>query len=112
MPAKDGGAAALDRAEGDVLDRGEPMRAAIPVAVRADNVRQLQPRGHGTHGSGRRRARGTARQEVEPRGLRGERGVCQMPVPRRRLDRAVAQQPLDGVDVDARFEQVRGKRVT
>jgi len=43
MPAKDGGAAALDRAEGDVLNRGEPMRAAIPVAVRADNVRQLQP---------------------------------------------------------------------
>ena len=82
-----------------MLDGGEAMRPPLRVAVGAHNVRQLEPRdrdrraprGHGAHDSDRRKDRRRAVEQVQARRLGRERGVCQMPVPRGRLDRPMPQ---------------------
>jgi len=59
MPAEDGGAAGLDRAQHSLLDGGEAVRATVRVAMGAHDVRELHSRTddrdrrahwHGAHG--------------------------------------------------------------
>ena len=119
MSAQEGGPAGRDRPKRPGLDRREPVRPAIRLAVGPHNVRELQPRAadrdrrahrHGTHGLPQRR-RGEPLQQIERR-VRPHLCVAgQLKVARRRTDVPVPKQPLDRVDVDTGFEQVRRERM-
>ena len=120
MPAEDGGAAGRDRPERHVLDRREAVRPTIRVAVRPHDVRELQPRTRRARPPcpSARRTRGQLCGGGANRASRssGESGAHlrvprQLQVARRRADVAVPEQPLNRVEVDAGFEQVRRKRV-
>ena len=119
VPAENGGAAGRDRPERPVLDRREPVRPTIALAMGAHNVGELKPRPdgrdrrarrHDAHGSTLRR-RGKPCQEIE-RGVGADlRMARQLEVAGRRTDVAVSEQALNGVDVDASLEEVRRERV-
>ena len=104
-----------------MLHGHEAVLTRIRRAVRPDDVRQLESRprdpecrarrGHGAHGLRRRGDRREPGKQIETRGLRGQRGVRQMPIARGRGNRPMAEQALDRVEVDAGLEQVRGTRV-
>ena len=116
MPAQQRGAARRDRAERQPLDRREPMRAPIGVAMGPHDVPQREAdrrdRGRRLYGDGTpglARWRVESIQQIERRPGRDLGMPRQLEVPHRRTQMAVAQQPLDGVEVDARFEQMRRK---
>jgi hypothetical protein len=120
MPAENGGAAGRDRPERHVLDLREAVRATIPVAVRSQDVRELEPRpdardrralGHGAHGLPLRRS-GKPLEQIERRVWPHLRVTRQLEVTGRRADVPVPEQSLNRVDVHAGFEQVCRKRVT
>ena len=117
MSAQDGSAAGRDRPQGAVLGRRQSMRPSIGVAVRADDVRELEA--WTDAGDGRAQRHGTHRlallrepcEEIE-RGVRADLRVArQLEVPGRRTDVAVTEQTLNGVEIDTGLEQVRRERV-
>ncbi len=55
--------------------------------------------------------RSVGRQQFERRGRAGQTRARQMEVAHRRADVAVSEQALDGVDIDAGFEQMGGEGV-
>ncbi len=120
MPAEDGGAAGRNRPQRPVLPCREPMRPPIGIAMRADDVGQLESRTgdrasralrHGAHGLGLW-PRGKPLEQIERRVRPHLRVTSQLKVASCRTDVPVAKQPLNGVDVDTGFEQMRRKRVT
>ena len=120
MAPEGGGAASLDRLESPALDGGEAARATKRVAMGAHDVRELQSRTdardrrarwHGAHRSALWRRREPLEQ-IKRRAGAHLRVPGQLKVTGRRADVSVAEQPLNGVNVDAGFEQVRRKGVT
>ena len=113
MPAQESGAAGRDRAERQPLDRREPMRAPIGVAMGPHEVRKREADrrdhgrrlcGDGTHGLARWRV--DAIEQVEGR-ARPDLGVpCQLQVPRRGAEMAMPHQTLNRVQIHASFEQM------
>ena len=118
MAAERGGAARLDGLHGVALRAGQRVRVAIRRSVGTEDVGDLhrRPRSRARRRGGRRR-RGHGLLEavrlgqIQGRARADEPPLTQMEVPHRRGDLAMAQEALHGVQVDAGFEQVGGKRV-
>ncbi len=94
------------------------MRAAIRVAMGTHDVRESEtdrrdrgrrPGGDDAHGLSSRHVESI--QEIRRRPRPGLRVAGQLKVPSRGTEMAVPQQPLNRVDVDAGFEQMRRETV-
>ena len=120
MPAEDGGPAGFDRTHRGALDAGQPMGLLVARPMRAKNVRQFEsvgasgsgrPRGRPTHGLAWRRERREAEQ-LNRRPVDGHRRLRDVQVAHRCLNRSMAEQTLNGGQVDAHLEEVRREDVT
>jgi hypothetical protein len=114
MPAQEGGAACRDRAQRQRLDRREPVRAAVRVAVGAHEVREGEAEGRdrgrrrcddGTHGLFRWPVESI--EQIEWRARSDLRVPRQLEIPGRGAEMAVAHQALNRVQIHAGFEQMR-----
>ena len=85
-------------------------RARCPRAPVEDGCATAVPDRHGAHGLALRRRRET-REQIERRVRADLRVPGQVEIPGRGRDVAVAEQPLNRVDVDTGFQQVRRKGV-
>lgn len=123
MPAEHRGAAGNDVAHGFVLIAGQTMALPIRLAMRGEDVGDLEA---GPDGRSRRRVRpdvlhgvlragrGTSAvsDAIERALLLGDVIGADVRVARRAANRAVSEELLDDADVGAVFEQMSGEGVT
>ena len=120
--AERGRATGFDGTQGGTLHSCEAMGELIARAVGAHDVGQLHPTGpcvsgrprgrraHRLHrGRGRRRRREA--EELNRRAVEQQPGAGDVEIPRRRLDRRVAEQALNRDQVDAHLQQMRREGV-
>jgi len=116
MTAQNGGPTGHDRAERPHLDRGQAMGVRDGRSARAHDVRE----GHPGRGARRREAHGSrlrggcgrrAVQQIQRWPVGQQRRMREVEIARRGAEAAMAEQPLDGVDVHAGLQQMRGESV-
>ena len=119
MPAEDRGPAGFGGTHRGALHVGQDMGLPVARPVRAEDLRQLQSvgpsvsgrlRGRRPHGLDRRRGHREAEQ-FDRRAVDGDGGLRDVQVAHGRLNRSMAEQALNGGEVDAHLEQVRGEGV-
>jgi len=124
MPAQHLGAAGLDGAHDLELVAGQHVALSIRLPMRAEDVGDLEagalePRGRALPMTGQGTLRGRLAsfascrrgQSVERAAGLADVGDADLGVARRRADRSVAEQRLDGADVGTVLEQMGGEGV-
>ena len=112
MPAQGGGATGRDGPEGAVLPPGQALGLLHHLAMGADDLRELDPARRSRRAHGLRRRREVAQvQPLQGRGGGEERPAGEVEIAHGAPDAAVPQEPLDRVEIDPRFQEMRGEGV-